>query len=231
MKKLTLLTVLLLVLSISCEKEEEINTNRKVPFTFGLTSLKKSMTLKADTQNLSFSNGYMLINELEIEAESEKDRDSLNVDVEIENTLRADLGDFDTPDTNFVIPTGEYKEIEIEAEVLDTEKRPSIFIEGSFTNSQGKEIPIKFDYRDDMEFEIERETEDTTSIVINDSNNPVAMITFDANNWFSNVTTSKLEQAQLDSTGTLCISEEVNSDIYETIVNSLDEYSEIEFEN
>ncbi|GEM_PF-4315121 len=232
---LSILSLALIFVFFACEQEETGKPQIDMPLSFGFSSQLKSMTSssfeKSAAQSITFSKGHMLINELEIEAENIRDQDSMNVDFEIEKILKVNLSELQTPDTVAQVPGGEYEEIEIEMELLDHDTLSSIYMEGNFSNSQGEEIPLVFDYQDDMEFSLEGEAEDGKAIKITDQANAVGMVTFSTDSLFINVTQDELEGAQLNQDGILRISEDFNPAIYEKVVNRLEDASEAEFED
>ncbi len=231
MKKLSLFIATAMFLFVSCEKEDGVDSKVDLPITFGMQSgLKSTVVQKSAAQNISFSEGHMLFSSVGFEAENIQDEDSLDIEFEIEKTLKVDLADLQNPDTVVQIPAGEYEEVEIEAELLDSDNRSSIYMKGTYTNSQDEEVPLVFDYRDDMEFEIEGEAEDGEAITLTSDVSPLAQINFNPDSLFSNVTTDMLDQAWRDQDGVLRISEEYNTQIYGMVVNRLDASSEAVFQ-
>jgi PHD/YefM family antitoxin component YafN of YafNO toxin-antitoxin module len=232
---ISLLTAALTMVFFSCEEENTSSPNFKMPISFGVKtesqSLKSSPVEKSAAQNITFTKGHMLIEELEFEAEDIRDRDSLDIEFEIERVLRVDLSDLQNPDTIVQIPAGEYEEIEIEMELLESDSRSSIYLEGTLSNSQGEDIPLVFDYRDDLEFSIEGEADDDEPIVISDQTNPLGRITLSLETLFTNVSTDELENARVNQDGIIWISEDYNSDIYDKIADRLEDASEAEFED
>ena len=231
MKKLSLFVAMGMFLFVSCEEEDDVDSKVDLPITFGVqSSLKSGVVQKSAAKNISFSEGHMLIGSLEFEAESIADEDSLDIEFEVEKTLKVDLGDVETPDTVVQIPAGEYEEVEIEAELFDPDTMSSINMKGTYTNSQNEEIPLVFDYRDDMEFEIEGEAEDGEAITLDNDVSPMARVNFSPDSLFSNISTDMLDQARHDQEGVLLISEDFNAKIYDKVVNRLDESSEAVFQ-
>lgn len=232
---ISLLTAALMMVFFSCEEENTSSPSFNMPISFGLKtesqSLKSSAVEKSAAQNITFTKGHMLIEELEFEAEDIRDRDSLDIEFEIEGVLRVDLSDLQNPDTIVQIPAGEYEEIEIEMELLESDSRSSIYLEGTFSNSQDEDIPLVFDYRDELEFSIEGEADDDDPIVISDQTNPLGRITLSLETLFTNVSTDELENARTNQDGIIWISEDYNSDIYDKIADRLEDASEAEFED
>jgi hypothetical protein len=231
MKRLSLFVVIAMFMFFSCEEDEGVDSRVKLPITFGIQSgLKSGDIHKSAAQNISFSKGHMLIGSLGFEAENIQDEDSLDIEFEIEKTLKVDLGDLQNPDTMVTIPAGEYEEVEIETELMDPDTLSSIYMKGTYINTQDEEIPLVFDYRDDMEFEIEGEADDGDAITLTSDVNPLARVTFSPDSLFSNISADMLEQAQLDKEGVLLISEDFNAEIYDKVVDRLDESSEAVFQ-
>ena len=76
MKKLSLFIATAMFLFVSCEKEDGVDSKVNLPITFGVqSSLKSGAIQKSTAQNISFSEGHMLIGSLGFEAENIQDED------------------------------------------------------------------------------------------------------------------------------------------------------------
>ena len=129
-----------------------------------------------------------------------------------------------TPEISFTVPPGNYTSVNLGIEMQDVGSSPSTVIEGTFTNSNLEEIPIRFEFNSGEVFEAS-----AASVAIEAGANIIGKVTFDALDWFSTVTASELENATLTD-GTIVISESSNSAIFEKVAARLDVATQAVFE-
>ena len=209
--------------------------------------------------NLSIESGFIQIKELELELEgkgdgtededdsdddSDDDNDDSNDDSDDDNDgddsneIEIKFRDiqkitFDALDksTDFFINIheGEYKEIELEMDLIDYKNEPSIYFEGKINAADGTSKPFKFEFfGDDIDFKVEIEAEDDDNYFLVDRiNNPLALFEINALNWFKNVSDSELEEA-VSTDGVVVISKNSNKSLYEKVRNNIKASSEIE---
>lgn len=206
----------------ACEDEVSQPT---VQFQFNTVNSSSSIpTGRIAANSLAFTSGVIRLEEIEFEAEVD-DVDSVEADIDIVVEI-----DFATGQTNpdlsaLVFPAGTYTETEVELELLynGNNDTPGIEVEGTFVDSQDASHPIKFIYNEDQTFEVEREG----TITFTEGASVIAQVTFDPALWFAGVTSAELEAAT-KTDGVIIISENSNSNIYDTVADGLDLASELE---
>lgn len=181
---------------------------------------------KALNGELVINSGTILFESVEFEAESENEL------VEIEFELEGDvLFDFETVETtpdisSIVVPAGTYEEIEIELEIKNGGDTPSIVMEGVYTDQEGTEHPLRFEFNADQAFEVEMEG----SIVFEADVSFIALVTIDPASWFSELTDHDMTSATKNEDNIIVISSTSNTSIYNTVSAGLELASEVEFE-
>ena len=101
---------------------------------------------------------------------------------------------------------------------------PSVVIEGTYTNSDEVDIPIRFEFNSGEVFEA-----NATSVTIEAGSTITGRITFDALAWFSTISATQLDDATLTD-GTMIISATSNSTIFDTVADRLDIATDAVFE-
>jgi len=200
--------------------------------------LKNDGNAGARTLNsgIDIQSGFLQIKKIELETEG---RDENGDDFERELELKfneikkIDFNEFDAGVDFFInIPSGDYEEIEFEIDLIDNRNLPSIQLDGTFNYQDGRSVPMKFEVfgndDDDFDFEVELESEDDDDLFFLDGiNNPLALFQIDAKGWFSTVTTSELENAELTN-GILLINKNVNASIYRKVESRIKNSTDIE---
>ena len=184
--------------------------------------------------NLEITEGFIQIKELELEMEGrdENGRFEKELEIEFDNIRKVTFDQFDESSDFFInIPEGEYKEIELELDLIDHRNEPSIFLEGQYSGQNGESFQVLFEYfGDDIDFEVEIEAEDDDAYFrINRVNNPLALLEINAYLWFRDVSNAELDNAQKEN-GVIRITKDVNNAMYSKIVNRIKASSEIEIE-
>jgi hypothetical protein len=247
------LAALLLVASIlfsSCNPEEEIPGigEGKMGIAFVLNSNQLGAeNARILNSNLSIESGFIQIKELELELEgrgfgSDDDDDdddddndgddSTEIEIKFRDIQKITFDALDKSTDFFInIPEGEYKEIELEMDLIDYKNEPSIYFEGKINAADGSSKPFKFEYfGDDIDFKVEIEAEDDDNYFkVDRINNPLALFEINAINWFKNVSDSELEDA-VSTDGVVIISKNSNKSLYEKVKNNIKASSEIEVE-
>lgn len=241
------------ILFSSCNPEEEIPGigEGKMGIAFVLkTNQLSAENARTMNSNLSIESGFIQIKELELELEgkgngaeddddSDDDSDDDNdgddsneVEIKFRDIQKITFDALDKSTDFFInIPEGEYKEIEVEMDLIDYKNEPSIYFEGKITAADGTSKPFKFEFfGDDIDFKVEIEAEDDDNYFLVDRiNNPLALFEINALNWFKNVSDSELAEA-VSTDGVVVISKNSNKSLYEKVRNNIKASSEIEVE-
>ncbi|MDF2159278.1 hypothetical protein [Algoriphagus sp. CAU 1675] len=185
---------------------------------------------------LDITSGFIQIKKLELETEGEDENGIFERELEYKfpEIKKIEFNELDPGADFFInIPAGNYEEIEVEIDLIDNKNEPSIQLDGTFNKQDGSSVPFRLQVfgNDDEEFdfEVELEAEDDDALFFIDAvSNPLALLQIDALAWFNSIPTEVLENAELTD-GTLLISKDVNTDIYQQVVEFIKNSSEIEF--
>jgi len=184
-------------------------------------------------QRVEINSGYIQVKEIELEVEGENENGEFEKELEYSfpEIKRIDFNQFSSDADFFIsIDEGFYEEIEFEVDLVDHDSKPSIYLEGTFERNDGSSIPLRLevfgDDDDDIDFEIELEGDD--EFFFDGSSNPFALMEIDAKRWFSDFS-DNLENADLTD-GVLVISPNRNSDIYDDILEKIEDSLYIEIE-
>ncbi|WP_439481458.1 hypothetical protein [Cyclobacterium plantarum] len=199
---------------------------------------------------LHFTDGFIQIKELELDLEGNFNRDGLisggsfddddddddgnewEYEVEFNEIKKVGFDQFDTETDFFInIPEGEYEEIEMEIDLIDYRNEPSILLNGTYMNAEGEETSFRFElFGDDIDFEVEIEADDDNYFVVDRVNNPLILFELVPERWFSSISTSELENAELDEDGVMVFSESSNRSIFQKVRERITTDAEIEIE-
>lgn len=205
----------------SCEKDDE-NTNGKITLKVSTTS-SSTVNLKstAAANDLVFTSGTITIREIVFDGEV--GTTSVSRTKEQIATINYATGVV-TPEVVIEVPSGNYTGVNLGIELQDVNTVPSVVIEGTYTNSSGVAIPIRFEFNSGEVFEA-----NAASVTIEPGADLIGKITFDAVSWFSVVTAEHLDNATLTD-GKIIISETKNADIFGLVADKLDVDTQAVFE-
>ncbi|OOG72396.1 hypothetical protein [Algoriphagus sp. A40] len=185
---------------------------------------------------IEVKSGFLQIKKIELETEGLDDSGN-NFEKELElkfkEIKKIDFNEFDSGVDFFInIPSGNYEEIEFDIDLIDNRNQPSIQLVGTYTYQDGRSVPMRFEVYgnddDDFDFEVELESDDDDDLFFLDGvNNPLALFQIDAQGWFSTVSTSELEDAELTD-GVILINKDVNKSIYGKVESRIKNSSDIE---
>lgn len=222
----------------SCSSEDEVPAfgtgDGKIGIAFVLNN-SNVQSLNARVENAAFviEKGFIQIKELELDLEGRNETGTFEKEMEIKfnDIKKISFNEFDKSVDFFMnIPEGEYKEIELELDLIDYRNEPSIYFEGQFTNLEGVTTPFKFEhFGDEIDFEVEIDGDDDNYFRVDRINNPLALFQMNAVNWMKNLTIAEMNNAQRTN-GVILISRNSNSAIYEKIRQNIEASSEIEVE-
>ncbi|UJP64364.1 hypothetical protein [Mongoliitalea daihaiensis] len=222
----------------SCNSEDDIPAIGQGEGRIGIALVLKnnsttSNSARMENSNLSIENGFIQIKEIELELDGRNEQGSFEKEIEFEfnEIKKVTFNEFDKSVDFFInIPEGEYKEIELELDLIDYKNEPSIYFEGTFTTNDGASIPFQFEFfGDEIDFEVEIEAEDDRYFRIDRINNPLALFELNALNWLRNVSSIEMTNAE-QTNGVILINRDNNSSIYSKIKSNIKASSEIEVE-
>lgn len=207
---------------VSCGKWKKTTT---VEFQF---EINKSSTISY----LNFTGGHILLKEISFSGQRKQGKDVV-FHHPVDYTKINFASGAANPSIIVDIPQGTYTSAELEIENREGVSEPSILILGAFTNSMGSNIPLRFEFNSSESFEVEAEAEDGgKEIVLIEDISAKSKIIFDPNYWFGTVTQNMLDNATLSNVSgiqTIVISSSSNEDVYDIIVDRIDDASEAIF--
>ena len=123
------------------------------------------------------------------------------------------------------IPPGVYTSVSLGIEIQDETDKPSVVATGTYTNTAGARIPLRFEFNSGEVFEA---SSDDVSVTIHHDTPVTAKISFDPHDWFSTITFTQLDNAARTS-GVIIISETNNAAIFNLVADRLDELTDADF--
>ena len=232
------LVALATVFAFGCQENEDAvpgTGEGKIGMAFVLGSGNNAPANARVAENgLEILEGYIQIKELEMELEGRNanGRFEKEYDVKFEQIKKVTFNRSDeSSDFFFNIPEAEYKDIEMEIDLIDARNEPSIYLQGQYQTPDGQTLPVVFEYfGDDIDFEIEIESDrDDEYFKIDRVNNPLALLEINAHRWFRDINNAELADATVED-GKILINRNTNRSLYSKIVKRIEASSEIEIE-
>ncbi|MFD2515920.1 hypothetical protein ACFSRY_18760 [Pontibacter locisalis] len=211
----------------SCDSEDNASPTAQVGLNFATVNTAAPLNGRlATTSSLAFTSGTIVLSQVQFEGENEAD--SLEVEFELEQDVTIDFATGATsPDISAVgFKPGTYEEIEVELELQDEGTKPAVVLNGTFTDAQGQQHPVRFEFNSAETFEVEREG----TITFTEGQSAVAQVTFDPTAWFAGVTAAQLSAATKNTQGVIVISETQNAGIFDIVADGLDLATEVEID-
>ncbi|SNR93284.1 hypothetical protein SAMN06295967_10143 [Belliella buryatensis] len=232
----TAMLIAIATFGISCSENDDIPGQGDGKLGIAIlikNDLSNNSNARVLDNRLTIENGFIQVKELELEMEGRNDigRFEKELEIKFKDIRKVNLDQFN-PEVDFFIniPEGEYKEIELELDLIDYRNEPSIFLSGTFRKADESIIPLRFEhFGDDIDFEVEIEAKNGGYFTVDRINNPLALLEINALNWFSAVLESELENATITN-GELIISNNQNRELYRKIKNRIEASSDIEIE-
>jgi len=221
----------------SCSQEENVPSlgegNGRLGIGF-VISTNSSPNARVLQDYLVIESGFIQIEELELELEGRDELGNFEKELEIKfnEIKKIEFDRFDTSEDFFInIPEGEYKEIELELDLIDYRNEPSIYLSGTFNDSESNAVPLIFEYFDDeIEFEVEIEAEDDDEYFrVDRIENPLVLFELNPGKWFSGVSMDDLENADRTD-GAIILNKNSNRVLFDKVSKKIKEASEIEIE-
>jgi hypothetical protein len=166
--------------------------------------------------SISWSSGFANASLIKFEAESK------NGDIEYKSTIRERIDLFSPISTvgNILIPAGTYKEIEFKTLLTPFSGEPALELRGSYNAT-----PLVVRINHPVEFKAEKE-----DVTITDNNGYNAITTLNLNNLIRGISDSALANA-VRTNGEIIISPSVNTNIYNRIIQNLDDSEDFEWDD
>lgn len=233
MKKVTIpiIAVLMSMLTLtSCDDGN--NPMTEVRFTFEMNKTESQAKAKSvepsstimSAADVQFSSGFITIREIVFDGDMVEGG---SVSITHEQVAEIDLATGNTtPSLDAVeIPAGNYLSPYLGIELQDINDQPQMVIEGTFIDSTGAEIPLRFEFNSGEVFEAE-----AGQVELLEGRVATAQITFDPVFWFSGVTSEMLGNANRDTNGVIVVSETSNAEIFSNVADKLDVATQATFQ-
>jgi hypothetical protein len=219
-KIMTLLLLSVLVFTSCDDDDDKKGATMDVSFKMKTTS---TTTTKSMTPNsLVFNSGSVTIREIVFDGE--KSDTTMSVSITHEQIATIDLvTGVATPAVEVEIPVGAYTDVNLGIEIYDEVDDPSVIAEGIYTNADGTEIPVRFEFNSGEVFEADAEAH-----TFKDGSSAIAEIDFSPAVWFSTITGTQLDNAE-QVAGVIIVSESYNSGIFDIVADKLDDATQATF--
>lgn len=185
--------------------------------------------------HLSFHDGYIRLASFSVEGVRQE-----GADVELSKEFeQGNLTYFSSSspinNLNIDIPQGNYTDLDIAFNTFDDNDETTIRVEGLYTNQSNQTYPIIFEFASSESFSINSEADDGGFIIILDKNiSSSVLIKLDPVYWFDIVSYNLFDNASLievNGSMTIVVDENTNEDIYDLVVDRLDEQTSSVFSN
>jgi len=181
---------------------------------------------------LAFTGGEIIVEYFDFDADRDKGEDVIfskefSTGLIIPFNINQPVAELD-----FVIPQGIYKRIDISFKTFDDNSDNCILILGDYTYLDGSIIPFRFEFTDSEEFSIRAENDDGGEIVLDKDRLSPAKILLNPSHWFQVLSVNDFQNATLttvDGVSTIVINKNENDNIYDLVINRLDESALIIF--
>ena len=205
----------------SCKKESDANPSSEASsFAYQLKTINRtttvgriSQTSRTEAASLQWTSGTASANELKFEAENPGGE----IEFKQKTAQQIDLFAATSSLGNITIPAGTYNEVEFKAFLAPTTSAPALELSGSFTSS-GVTKPVIFRMNSAVELKAEKK-----NVTVASGTSYSALNTIDLSQLISGVSESALTNATTTN-GTIVISANANSDIYNIILNNLNSH-------
>ena len=206
---------------VSCSDDDSGPSQGSVKLAVSTTSSSTQGQRIAAANDLVFTSGTITIVEVVFDGDTESS--SVSRTIEQIADINYATGAV-SPEVVVDVPAGDYTSVNLGIELQDDGSDPSVVIEGTYTNSDEVDIPIRFEFNSGEVFEA-----NATSVTIEAGSTITGRITFDALAWFSTISATQLDDATLTD-GTMIISATSNSTIFDTVADRLDIATDAVFE-
>ena len=181
---------------------------------------------------LSFTNGQIILEYFDFDADRDKGDDVIFAQDYPNGLIIPFDPNLAVSELEFMIPQGQYKRVDIGFRTFDDNGDNCILVEGVYSYTGGGTIPMRFEFTDSEEFKIRAETESGGDIILDKDVLSPARIELDPAHWFQPVSVSLFESADIvdiSGTNTILINKNTNDDIYDIVLDRLDESVLISF--
>ncbi|WP_139827936.1 hypothetical protein [Marivirga sericea] len=209
------------LLLTSCNDEDATGGRIKLEVSTTSSTAGVAEARMINANELRFTSGTITIREVVFDGETTDQ----SVSRTIEQIAEIDYATGSvSPEVVIEVPAGNYTSVNLGIELQDDGAEPSVVIEGTYTHSDGADIPLRFEFNSGEVFEA-----NAASVAIVDGADLVGKITFDALDWFSDIAAYQLDEARLTE-GVIVISSSSNASIFDAVADRLDVATQAVFE-
>ncbi|WP_456462459.1 hypothetical protein [Lutibacter sp.] len=216
--KISILFLFSIFLLTSCSKDDNNDATMKVVLKMNTTS---TSTARMTNNLLVFNTGSVIIREIVFDGEKTSGG-SVSITHEQISTINLVTG-VTSPAVEVIIPIGEYNSVNLGIEIQDENDSPSVIAEGIYTDKDGMETPLKFEFNSGEVFEA-----NATSYTFGADSYAIAEIDFSPAVWFSSITGTMLDNANRVD-GVILVNESTNSNIFDIVADKLDDATQAAF--
>ena len=220
-----LLLLSVLVFTSCSDDDNDIASGASMELSIIMNTTSTSTATKAMNANsLVFNTGSVIIREIVFDGELVTGDSTQSVSITHAQiaTINLVTGNA-TPAVEVEIPVGTYRWVNLGIEIQDENDIPSVVAEGTYTNADGIETPVRFEFNSGEVFEAE-----APEHTFQDGTNAVAEIDFSPAVWFSTITSTQLDNATRTD-GVIVVSESSNSAIFDIVADGLDNATQATF--
>lgn len=227
MKRTILIILFVPLLLASCKKNE-----LKKPAEVQFRVVMESSGTTNPSSHLSFTNGHLNLGKIEIEGER-VEGDPVLFTRDFSSGLFVNIGSTNgLSDLKFDIPQGTYDSFELVYETFSQGTEKAIQIDGLYENQSQQNIPFRFEFNAVEDFPLSADEDGSSQIILDKEVAENPLISLNPGFWFETVGISLWENASLfdvEGTPTILITSEKNEEIYDIVVDGIDESGELAF--
>ncbi len=213
----------------SCKQEEpsgsgiiayqvqSINTTASV----GSTQAGSGLVVDVNSNSsLTWKAGHVTISELNFEAKN----DDRELEYKLSKPATIDLFKLAHEFGNIQVPPGNYTEIQFKV-VLKKASPGNVFsLSGVYTDASGKQIPVEFNYNEDITLKLEVE-----NLTVSSSQDYKGLLTLQLNKLMTYFSAADFKSATTNANGAVIISATSNAELFNKIKAGLVSFAKAEF--
>lgn len=199
----------------SCKKEADMSLGLKMRTT-------SNPVVRIGANNtIQWTSGNVTIREIVFDGDKKRG-DDVSITHEQISTIDLVTGTA-SPAIEITIPAGKYNSVNLGIEIQDETNDPSVLCEGIYTDANGIQTPIRFEFNSGEVFEANASEHD-----FDKKSSPIAEIDFSPAVWFSGITAAQLDAADRVG-GVILINESYNSDLFTIVADKMDNATQAYF--
>jgi hypothetical protein len=203
----------------SCSKSGSGDTASSMQFQLGITNPLVTVNLIASPNTILWTSGSAYATQVKLEANQNASqvefKSTTPHQIDLFASVAGTLG-------NISIPAGTYTELELKIALTQNGSTPSMELNGSYTNAANVVTPVVFDLNAAFELKTEQ-----NNVTVTGNTSLTALTTLNLSLVSSGITQAMLNSATV-SGGKIIISSSSNINLYNIIVNNLQQFHHCE---